>query len=114
MLARVTMRRQSIAVGFVLAGAATCWVVASSRGMPMMGGVAPFLGAWATAMAAMMLPSATPMIAAYAGLARQRASTPAFVLGYLAVWTATGLVAYWLGLELPGWRWLVGAGLIVG
>jgi predicted metal-binding membrane protein len=93
-------------------GAAACWVLAF-RGMSMMGGLRPFLGVWVTTMAAMMLPSATPMVAAYAGIGRERASTPAFVLGYFVVWTAFGLAAYGIGLELPDWGWLAGAGLVL-
>ncbi len=55
---------------------------------------------WIAMMAAMMLPSATPMILLYAAIARQArargehaASTALFALGYLAVWTGFALVA---------------------
>ena len=67
------------------------------------GALAWFLGIWVTMMAAMMLPSAAPMIAVYARVAearegRRRALVPTlvFVTGYLAVWTGVGLVAYGL------------------
>jgi predicted metal-binding membrane protein len=50
---------------------------------------------WAVMMVAMMIPSATPMISAYAGLHRLRSATAGsiravapFVAGYLIVWTA--------------------------
>ena len=112
MLRRVTLRRQTFAVAALLAAALACWMVAF-RGMSMMGGFGPFLGVWVTAMAAMMLPSAVPMVAAYTGIGRERASTPAFLLGYLAVWTTYGIAAYVVGLELPNWSWLAGAGLLL-
>lgn len=112
MLQSVTLRSQTLAVVALLAVALACWIVAF-RGMSMMGGLGPFLGVWVTTMAAMMLPSAAPMVAAYAGIGRERASTPAFVLGYLGVWTTFGLAAYLLGSELPNWSWLAGAGLVL-
>ena len=54
---------------------------------------------WAVMMAAMMLPSAAPMVTAYAATAASpraaglRGSTPAFVAGYLVVWSAFALLA---------------------
>ncbi|UGQ46918.1 DUF2182 domain-containing protein [Massilia endophytica] len=58
---------------------------------------------WAVMMAAMMLPSAAPMILLYARLARGHGtSLPSiFALGYLAVWTlfSIGAVALQLGLH---------------
>lgn len=106
----VTLRRRTIAVAGVLAGALACWIVLL-RGVNSMGGPVTFVAVWVTMMAAMMLPAAVPMVAAYAGIGRERASTPAFVLGYLAVWTVFGLAAYWIGIQLPHWSWLAGAGL---
>lgn len=65
-----------------------------------------FIAAWALMMAAMMLPSATPMIALFATLARSRDSRTAgtritaFVFPYVALWGLTGIpvyaVAVWL------------------
>lgn len=53
---------------------------------------------WAVMMVGMMLPSAVPMITAYATTVRSpnatlRGSTPAFVIGYLAAWSAFAAVA---------------------
>lgn len=53
---------------------------------------------WAVMMAGTMLPSAAPMISAYAATAGSnatglRGSTPSFVAGYLAVWAGFGAVA---------------------
>jgi predicted metal-binding membrane protein len=63
---------------------------------------------WTVMMAAMMLPSAAPMILLYATIARGRHASGVrttapgmFVLGYLAIWTAfsVGAVALQFGLE---------------
>jgi predicted metal-binding membrane protein len=53
---------------------------------------------WAVMMAGMMLPSATPMIVAYATTAKSdvdghRGSTPWFVAGYLAAWSGFAALA---------------------
>ena len=61
-----------------------------------------FVGVWATMMAAMMLPSAAPMVMLVERVSRDRdggrrrgaALAVVFVAGYLAVWAAFGLVAY--------------------
>jgi predicted metal-binding membrane protein len=51
---------------------------------------------WAVMMAAMMLPTAMPMVSVFAGLNRARGEagrTVAFVAGYLVLWTAFGAAA---------------------
>jgi predicted metal-binding membrane protein len=55
---------------------------------------------WIVMMAAMMIPSAAPMMLAFARIGRARAPTPgpmissaAFLLGYLALWVVFGLFA---------------------
>jgi predicted metal-binding membrane protein len=60
-------------------------------------------------MAAMMLPSAAPMVAIFAKISRDRARrgrafvpTWVFVAGYLAAWTVYGLVAYGLYRLIAG------------
>ncbi len=94
-----------LAGGLLIAMAALAWaaVVFQAMGMkdaPMTDGVA-FLGAWGVMMTAMMLPSATPMIALYGGVRRK--ATPAnqkgiptalFALVYLVVWLALGIPVY--------------------
>lgn len=63
---------------------------------------------WAVMMAAMMLPSATPMILCFAALNRRRgegAQTVLFVAAYLALWTAFSAAAaatQW-ALQSAGW-----------
>jgi predicted metal-binding membrane protein len=66
-----------------------------------------FLVIWTTMMVAMMFPAAAPMVLTYAHLQARRhpasggrLATAAFMLGYLAVWSATGAVAYGLALGL--------------
>jgi predicted metal-binding membrane protein len=58
----------------------------------------PFLGAWTVMMAAMMLPSATPMILLHRlgaeGRLRRQLWSGAFVAGYLVVWAAVGIVVW--------------------
>src|SRR4051812_12013862 len=112
MLRAVILHRQALAVSAVLAASLACWVVAY-RDSTMMGGLGPFVEVWVTSSAAMMLPAAAPMVIAYSGVGHGRRSTPVFVLGYLAVWTALGLVAYAVGQELSRWSRLGGAGLLL-
>ncbi len=52
-----------------------------------------FLGIWVTMMAAMMLPSAAPVVLLFSSV-RRGAPAWAFVLGYLLAWTGYGLAAY--------------------
>src|SRR5712691_8284401 len=66
--------------------------------------LAPFIGSWTVMMAAMMLPSAMPMIRLHrrggAGLApiRSEVRTGIFVGAYLLVWAATGVLV-WVGAQ---------------
>jgi predicted metal-binding membrane protein len=94
----------------LLAAALVTWIVTVDRMLGMdagpgtdLGGLAWFTGVWVTMMAAMMLPSAAPMILLFHRVSSERArqgktSLPAwaFCLSYLAVWTLYGLVAYGL------------------
>jgi len=56
-------------------------------------GAAAFLAAWLVMMAAMMLPSALPLIALYRRGA-SRLATASLTLGYVAIWGAVGVAAY--------------------
>ena len=99
-------RAAVISGGALLAVAATAWgVLLFQAQMPMLeGGIGEgltFLAAWAVMMAAMMLPSAVPMISLYGVLQRNAApSTPAgiptwlFALVYLLMWIAFGVPVY--------------------
>jgi predicted metal-binding membrane protein len=85
------------AVLFAAAGVAWIVTVERMRGMDMgpgtdLGGLGWYLGVWVTMSAAMMLPSSVPIAAVVARVSR---ATPlSFSTGYLAVWSAFGVVAY--------------------
>ncbi|HKA41371.1 MAG TPA: TSUP family transporter [Burkholderiales bacterium] len=57
-----------------------------------------FLAMWITMMAAMMLPTIVPVVLSHHAVALRRwegaLSTPAFVTGYMLVWSATGIVVW--------------------
>ncbi|MEX0796357.1 MAG: DUF2182 domain-containing protein [Acidimicrobiia bacterium] len=97
-------------VGFAAASWAYLGLVATQMGdmssvlaMPMTSAWTPFqtglmVTMWAVMMAAMMLPSAVPMVLAYDRLDRRSAegqggSTPLFVAGYVVVWAAFAVAA---------------------
>jgi predicted metal-binding membrane protein len=96
--------------GALLGAALVAWIVTVERMRGMdagpgtdLGALGWFLGVWVTMMAAMMLPSAAPMVRVFHRVSGDRAdhdSAPApistwlFVAGYLASWTAYGLGAY--------------------
>ena len=69
-------------------------------GHTWLGAAASFLAMWVVMMAAMMLPSLVPTLWRYrqAGLGRPTALVG---VGYFAVWTVFGMVAYLLGVALP-------------
>jgi predicted metal-binding membrane protein len=83
--------------------AAVAWLVIAQQAASMaaMGGMAMlgaglFLTTWVVMMVAMMFPAVAPMVLTHTGVVRARGEgamgTVAFVVGYLAVWTAAGLV----------------------
>jgi predicted metal-binding membrane protein len=99
-------RRES---ALLLIAAAGAWAatVAIARGMAGMTGtmglgLALFVPMWTLMMAAMMLPSVTPLATLYARTNPRAAQVGGLVLGYLAVWAAAGLPAYGLAW-LAGW-----------
>jgi predicted metal-binding membrane protein len=66
-----------------------------------LGSLGWFVGIWLTMMAAMMFPSALPMVLLFDSISRTRASrwsrfgsTWLFVAGYLAIWLLYGLAAF--------------------
>lgn len=109
------------------AGLAWWWTVGRMAGMDAgpgtdLGTLGWFMGSWVVMMAAMMLPSLTPTLAAYVTLARGHGPSRwlLFACGYLLVWTGAGIAAYGifelakagLGGDLTwhaGGRWLAGA-----
>jgi predicted metal-binding membrane protein len=125
---RAARERPAVIAALVAAaGLAWWWTVERMAGMDAapgtdLGALGWFTGSWVVMMAAMMLPSFAPRLAAYVTATRQRGPAPwgLFAGGYLLAWTATGVVAYGLfelgkrllGSDL-GWhgggRWLSGA-----
>jgi predicted metal-binding membrane protein len=93
----------------VLAAGAWAGTVALARPMAGMTGamgltLPGFVAVWTLMMAAMMLPSVTPLASLYARTMRTHRGPrlAALVAGYLAVWAAAGLPAYGLA-RLAGW-----------
>ncbi len=108
---RSPFRVTPVTIAFLLLGAALItWIVTVNRMRGMdagpgtdLGGLAWFTGIWVTMMAAMMLPSAAPMVLLFHRVSTERAKrgqtsvpTWVFCLSYLAVWTLYGLAAYGL------------------
>jgi predicted metal-binding membrane protein len=106
---------------FLLAAAGACWAVTVERmqGMDMgpgtdLGGLGWFAAVWVTMMAAMMLPSLSPMAVVSSRPANGQlgaiARSGAFAVGYLLPWVAFGVLAYALvhgvrSLELAFLSW---------
>src|SRR3954447_9995975 len=98
-------RRRAISplAALTIAGAGAAWAGFAiwMGNMPGVGadlGAATFAGSWALMMAAMMLPSMTPVVRLYdrmrTGHHLDASATVAFVAGYLLMWTAFGLAAF--------------------
>ena len=92
----------------LVAGAVAAWAVTVDRMRGMdagpgtdLGGVGWYLGIWVAMTAAMMLPSAVPAARHVARLARG-APMLLFTGGYLAVWTAYGVVRLLTSFDI-GW-----------
>ena len=118
-----------VAALLVCAGAA--WLLTIKQAASMgMGGMAMmdagvFLVTWVVMMVAMMFPAVAPMVLAHARVVRSRGEgilpTVAFVLGYLAVWSAAGLVPLAglqilnssFGMSISGWMPRLGGVVVV-
>src|SRR3984893_5330004 len=92
--------------GILLALAAVAWYLSITGlgSMAMMEvSAAIYMATWLTMMVAMMFPAVAPVVATFARVAQTRneawLTVPAFVAGYLGVWTAAGL------LPLPVYVW---------
>ena len=118
-------------IAALFAAAAVAWWVTAERMAGMdagpgtnLGALGWFAGIWVVMMAAMMFPSVAPTVGLYARMTRGVVGPLVFTVGYLAVWSAAGVVAYGvfrtgravLGQDLH-WhgagRWLAGATLVV-
>lgn len=85
----------------LVACAAAAWMITIERSNSMamsvgMMGAGLFVLTWLVMMIAMMFPSVAPMTLAFASITHSRGQgylpTAAFVAGYIAVWTAAGLI----------------------
>jgi hypothetical protein len=92
---------QLLTIGLLIALAIVAWVVTDLRmaGMDAGPGTDPgafgfYLSTWVVMMAAMMFPSIAPVVLMFRRMARRRGASAVFVVGYLLVWAASGLVAY--------------------
>ena len=105
---RISVRTLAGLVVVVLAA----WAITVRSPAGMDASAAAFLGLWTVMMAAMMLPSAAPLVLLY----RQSATgtrTTSLTLGYLLVWAALGAFAYLYmrsGIMIPAWTVLAAAG----
>ncbi len=114
----------------LLGCAALAWLITIRQSGSMgMGGIAMmtaglFLVTWLVMMVAMMFPSVAPMTLAFASFTRSRGEgyvpTAVFVLGYLIVWTAVGLVPLAvlqavdkIWMTPPSWLPRAGAAVII-
>jgi predicted metal-binding membrane protein len=127
-LLAATRARLGLVTLLVALAAAAWWsTIHSMGGMAAspgteLGALGWFVGVWIVMMAAMMLPAASPTVALYARMTRERglARPLAFVTGYLVVWGAAGVAAYGIfelgrrvfGSDLAwhsGGRWFAGS-----
>lgn len=111
-MASATSRRHTdvtITLSLVLIAAGAWWttarLAAEMATMSTAMTIAPYLVGWVAMMAAMMLPAVTPVVRLYARAAalHRVAPTTAFTLGYLLVWCATGIPAWflWRAMAMP-------------
>jgi predicted metal-binding membrane protein len=92
--------RAAVQSGIVLAAiAGGCWALLLAMGEDMPMGVGLWLGAWTVMMAAMMLPSAAPIVLLYGRRASTLDST-VLMAGYVLTWAAVGLAAYALDMRV--------------
>src|SRR5215813_10803405 len=114
--ARPELAKPMVATVLVLAVAAIAWaaMVERSRSMADMNGmnmglgpIESFAATWVVMMAAMMLPSAVPLVLEFARTAERRSgwqvATGVLALTYLGVWLIFGVVCYaiYTALRMP-------------
>ena len=114
--ARPELAKPTVVTSLVLAVAGIAWaaMVEQSRSMADMNGmdmglgpIESFAGTWVVMMAAMMLPSAVPLVLEFARTAERRRRWPlatgVLALAYLGVWLVFGVVCYatYTALRMP-------------
>jgi predicted metal-binding membrane protein len=110
----VSVREPSLVAGAgLLLASVAVWAALLAMGDEMPMGFGLWIGAWTVMMAAMMLPSTSPLVLLYAK--RSTAAHSALLTaGYLLVWAAIGLAAYELAMRLPDPRNRVVGGVLIG
>jgi predicted metal-binding membrane protein len=113
---RQELAKPMVATGFVLVVAGIAWaaMVEQSRSMADMNGmdmglgpIQSFAAAWVVMMAAMMLPTAVPLVLEFARTAERRRGWPVatgvLAITYLGVWLVFGVVCYaiYTALSMP-------------
>ena len=107
-------QRAALQSGIVLAAVAGgCWALLLAMGADMPMGAGLWIGAWTVMMAAMMLPSAAPLVLLYGGRTKTLDST-LLMAGYLLVWAAVGLAAYAVDSRVMDPPDGVRAGVLIG
>jgi predicted metal-binding membrane protein len=97
----VSVRQPTLVVGTgLLLVSVAAWAALLAMGDEMPMGAGLWIGAWTVMMAAMMLPSTSPLVLLYA---RQSTALSSALLttGYVAVWAGVGLAAYAIDMRLP-------------
>jgi len=97
----VSVREPTLVVGAgLLMVSVAAWAALLAMGDEMPMGAGLWIGAWTVMMAAMMLPSTSPLVLLYA---RQSTAMSSALLtaGYVAVWAGVGLAAYGIDMRLP-------------
>jgi predicted metal-binding membrane protein len=97
----VSVRQPTLVVGAgLLLVLVAAWAALLAMGDELPMGAGLWIGAWTVMMAAMMLPSTSPLVLLYA---RQSTATSSALLtaGYVAVWAGVGLAAYGIDMRLP-------------
>lgn len=112
--------RDAITLALLVTASLAGWLVSARAWTMMPVGSTPapvgvlFMGSWLAMLLAMMLPSFAPMVLAYQRVVTSAGGgwwrVPAFVLGYLLVWSAAGLVPLLLGSGLPALEARLGPG----
>jgi predicted metal-binding membrane protein len=110
----------AIVLGAAVAWAVTAWQMPGSGIAMGLGSVASFATIWTVMMAAMMLPSAIPLVYRFARQAEGRRKRPVAVgmlgLVYLAVWLAFGVACYlaYNALGMPRRNHALAGGVALG
>jgi predicted metal-binding membrane protein len=97
----VSVRQPTLVVGTgLLLVSVAAWAALLAMGDEMPMGAGLWIGAWTVMMAAMMLPSTSPLVLLYA---RQSTALSSALLttGYVVVWAGVGIAAYAIDMRLP-------------